>query len=55
MKNYYFYSKSDSKREPISYIKVDSKEEAIQFFSKLKNLTKERFLSIFKVSDNEKL
>ena len=39
MKNYYFYSKSDSKREPISYIKVDSKEEAIQFFSKLKGLS----------------
>jgi len=51
MKNYYFYSKLDSKREPIFYIKVDSKEKAIQYFSKLKNLTEKEFLSIFKVSD----
>jgi len=51
MKNYYFYSKSDSTCEPISYVKVNSKEEAIQFFSKLKNLTQEQFLSIFNVGE----
>ena len=51
MKNYYFYSKLDSKREPISYTKADSKDEAIKFFSKLKDLNQERFLSIFNIGE----
>lgn len=49
MKNYYFYSKLDPKKEAISSTTANSKEEAITFFSHLKNLTQEKFLSIFNV------
>ncbi len=51
MKNYYFYAKSDTEQESISSISANSKEEAISFFSKLKNLTQVQFLSIFNVGE----
>jgi hypothetical protein len=51
MKNYYFYSKLDPKQEAIASTSANSKEDAITFFSKLKHLTQEKFLSIFSVGE----
>jgi len=39
--------------ETITIVKVDSKEEAIEYFSKLKNLSFEELLKIYKVVKDE--
>jgi hypothetical protein len=46
---YYFYSKSDNKKEPISKIECDSYEEALSLFSKIKRLSKKLFLEIYEI------
>jgi hypothetical protein len=39
--------------ETIAIVRVDSKEEAIEYFSKLKNLSSKELLKIYKVVEDE--
>ncbi len=48
-KTYYFYSKSDSMREPISFFKTDDIIDAIRYFSSVKNLPMDKFMDIYGV------
>ena len=53
MKNYIYYSKYDSKKEPLGKIQAESLNEAIEFASQIKKLEKNAFLSTFKVTEYE--
>jgi hypothetical protein len=46
---YYFYSKSDNKKEPISKIECNNYEEALSLFSKIKRLPKKIFLELYEI------
>tara|TARA_Y100001972_G_C7604909_1_gene303159 strand:+ start:210 stop:434 length:225 start_codon:yes stop_codon:yes gene_type:complete len=54
MKNYIYYNKHDSKKEPIGKIQAESLNEAIELASQIKKLEKNAFLSTFKVTEYEK-
>jgi hypothetical protein len=54
MKSYIYYSKFDSKKEPLGKIQAESLNEAIEFASQIKKLEKDAFLSTFKVTEYEK-
>ena len=54
MKNYIYYNKYDSKKEPLGKIQAESLNEAIEVASQLKKLEKDAFLSTFKVTEYEK-
>lgn len=47
---YFFYSRGDDKKEPISKTETDSRLSAAKFFAKLKQLPLKTFLKIFGVS-----
>lgn len=51
---YCFYSKNDSKKEPIDKIEAENSKKALTYFSKLKNLPQKLFLQIYKIT-NEKV
>jgi hypothetical protein len=53
MKNimYYYYSMSDSTCEPISKGKFDDEESAIEYWSQLKRMQIDDFLSIYQVTE----
>jgi hypothetical protein len=46
---YYFFSKTDSKKEPISKIECNNYEEALSLFSKIKRLPKKIFLELYEI------
>jgi hypothetical protein len=46
---YYFFSKTDSKKEPISKIECNNHEEALSLFSKMKRLPKKIFLELYEI------
>jgi len=46
---YYFFSKTDSKKEPISKIECNDYEEALSLFSKIKRLPKKIFLELYEI------
>lgn len=48
-----FYSISDENREPIRKKKFGSYEEALSYFSTLKQLTVDEFLKLFQIFPNE--
>lgn len=50
MKKYFFYSKTDPKREAIAATVSDSRLSAARFFSRLKRLPLKNFLSIFTIN-----
>jgi len=50
MKKYFFYSKSDKSKQPISKIEANSRLSAAKYFSKVKGLSLKSFLNLFKVS-----
>jgi hypothetical protein len=50
---YKYYSKSDSKKEPISLIEAYCLEDAIEIATQLKNLSVDKFLEIFEVIEYE--
>ena len=54
MKTYIYYSKYDSKKEPLGKIQAESLNEAINLASQIKKLEKDAFLSTFKVTEYEK-
>lgn len=47
---YYFYSKIDTKQEPINRIKAPTRYYAAMLFAKTKGLSLKSFLQIFSVS-----
>jgi hypothetical protein len=52
MKKYFFYSRNDGNREPISYTTSESRLGAAKKFATIKNLSLKSFLSIYTVSDD---
>lgn len=50
IKNYYFYSKIDSAREPIGRTRVNGRLKAAQVFSAMKQMSLKQFLEIYSVS-----
>jgi len=48
---YTFYIKGDISQEAISLVSCDNKEEAIEIFCNQKQLTRDDFLELFEVSD----
>jgi hypothetical protein len=49
MKQYFFYSKSDSKKEPINKELAHSLEEAIELFTSQKQIGVDEFNKLFSV------
>jgi len=48
--SYYFYSKTDSKKEPISKVLAGSRMAAAKYFAERKRLTLKQFLTLYGVS-----
>ena len=53
MKKYKVYYENDPQKETIFCVEARSLDEAIIKASKMKDLDKERFLSIFKIEDTK--
>ena len=51
MKEYYFYFKSDTKKEALSKTKASSLEDAIELFCEAKKMKKDQFSELFSVSE----
>jgi Holliday junction resolvasome RuvABC DNA-binding subunit len=51
MKEYYFYFKSDTKKEALSKTKASSLEDAIELFCETKKMKKDQFSELFSVSE----
>jgi len=51
MKEYYFYFKSDTKKEALSKTKASSLEDAIELFCETKKMKKDQFSDLFSVSE----
>jgi len=49
MKQYYFYSKGDSKKEPINKELAHSLEDAIELFISQKQMGVDEFMELFSV------
>ena len=47
---YYFYSKTDSTKEPVSKAKCESYEDALEYFSEKKKLSKKAFLNLYEIT-----
>ena len=50
---YYFYSKTDKTKEPIDKINTLDEEEALEYFTKRKNIDKYTFLKIYTIDKTE--
>jgi len=46
---YYFYSKTDSSKEPVAKTKCQSYEDALDYFSKIKKLSKQVFNKLYEI------
>ncbi len=53
MTTYYFFSKTDKKKESISKTKTDSLIEAIEHFAKVKQLPIDKFLQLYEVTNED--
>jgi hypothetical protein len=51
MRNFIFYSKTDSTREPIGKIQASTEEEAVEIAAQKKQLTIDSFLELFEVKE----
>jgi len=51
---YYFYSKSDIKKEPIKKLEASNKNKAILYFASMKQLLIDDFLKLYNVEGIEK-
>jgi len=47
---YYFYSKTDLSKEPVLRAKCQSYEDALEYFSKIKKLSKQAFLDLYEIT-----
>lgn len=50
MSKYFFYSKNDPSKEPISSTTSNSRLKAAKYFSIIKNMPLKKFLSIFTIN-----
>lgn len=50
MRKYFFYSRSDKRKEPIYYCRATSRLNAAKTFAKTKQLPLKTFLTLFGVS-----
>ena len=50
MAKYYFYSRNDLDKEPVSWIDVPNRLKAAKLFAKRKQMSLKQFLSIFTIS-----
>jgi len=48
---YYFYSKTDSFKEPVLRAKCQSYEDALNYFSKIKKLSKQEFIKLYEITN----
>lgn len=48
---YYFYSKTDSSKEPVLRVKCQSYEDALDYFSKIKKLSKQEFIKLYEITN----
>ena len=53
MIKYYFFSKADETKEPISRKKAESLVEAMEYFAKTKNLPLDKFLQLYEVAHED--
>ena len=53
MELYRFHAKIDSTKESYSSVRASSKIEAVEHFAKMKDLSVEKFLKIYEVSEVE--
>jgi hypothetical protein len=49
-KRYYFYSKSDTSKEPIAHCSEPGRLKAACYFAQIKQMTLKQFLSVFAIS-----
>ena len=52
-KAYFYYSKTDLKKEPIDKVIAMSYESALQYFSERKQMDEHTFLNLFEIEENE--
>ena len=50
---YFYYSKNDSKKEPIDKVIAMSHEDALQYFAERKQMDEYTFLTLFEIEENE--
>lgn len=50
MRKYFFYSKNDPNKEPISSTMSTSRLKAAKYFSIIKDMSLKKFLSIFTIN-----
>jgi len=48
-KIYFYYSKRDSLKEPLDRVQAFSKEEALHYFAKRKQMDEQTFLSLYEI------
>lgn len=51
-KKYSFTSKSDSDKEPLGIIEANSLNEAVKFFSQMKDLPIDSFMSLYNIEEH---
>jgi hypothetical protein len=54
MKQYIYYSKFDSKKEPQGIIEADNEEQAILMAAIIKQMLVDDFLNVFDVKEDER-
>jgi hypothetical protein len=54
MKQYIYYNKLDSKQEPYGKLEAINLEDAILIASHIKEMSKEDFLNVFEVKEDER-
>ena len=50
---YYFYSKTDLFKEPVLRAKCQSYEDALDYFSKIKKLSKQEFIKLYEITNED--
>lgn len=53
MTTYYFFSKTDKEKESISKTKTNGLIEAIEHFAKVKQLSVDKFLQLYEVTNED--
>ena len=53
MESYRFFSKADPTQETYKTVRASSRIEAVEYFAKMKDLSVEKFLKVYDVSEVE--
>jgi len=53
MESYKFFSKADPTQETYKTVRASSRIEAVEYFAKMKDLSVEKFLKVYDVSEVE--